>query len=231
MSDEAVFDLARAAGLAVDWTDASGDAQRVDLGAVRTILSSLGYPGSTQSEIAESHQRLQGAKEAIPSLVTVTVGEKLALPATAWPANGRGELVLESGEVMPMRFVVRGQRAVGPAIEQVGYHRLRLAGREVTVAVAPPRCLTLAQRGDGRRLWGVSAQIYALRRKGDGGIGDASAVRQLAEAAAGQGADAVALSPVHSLFVADPGLYSPYSPSTKPSTSPLSKLASGPPLQ
>lgn len=221
MSDDAVFDLARAAGLAVDWTDASGAAQRVDLGAARAILSSLGYPASTPPEIAESHQRLQGSKEAIPPLVTVTVGEKLALPATARPANGRGELVLESGEVLPLRFVVRGQRAVGPAMEQVGYHRLRLADREITVAVAPPRCLTLAQRGDGRRLWGISTQIYALRRKGDGGIGDASAVRQLAEAAAGQGADAVALSPVHSLFAADPGLYSPYSPSSRLFLNPL----------
>lgn len=221
MSDEAAFDLARAAGLAVDWTDASGGAQRVDLGAARTILSSLGYPAATPSEIAESHERLRRGKAAVPPLVTVTVGDKLSLPAIDKSAGGAGELVLDTGEVVPMRFSVRGQRAVGPAMERVGYHRLRFAGRETTIAVAPPRCLTLAQRGEGRRLWGISAQIYALRRQGDGGIGDTSAVRQLAEAAAGQGADAVALSPVHSLFAADPGRYSPYSPSSRLFLNPL----------
>jgi 4-alpha-glucanotransferase len=34
-------------------------------------------------------------------------------------------------------------------------------------------------------MWGVAAQVYSLRRAGDGGIGDAGAVRELAEAAAG----------------------------------------------
>ncbi len=221
MSDEAVFDLARTAGLAVDWTDASGRTQRVGLDAIRAILAALGYPATTPSKIAESRQRLQGAKAAIPPLVTVRIGDKLTLPATAKPADGRGELVFETGEVMSVRFAIRGQRAVGPVMERVGYHRLRLAGREITVAVAPPCCLTLEQRGQGRRLWGISAQIYALHRQGDCGIGDAGAVRQLAEAAAEQGADAVALSPVHSLFAADPGLYSPYSPSSRLFLNPL----------
>ena len=221
MSDAAAFDLARAAGLAVDWTDAVGGTQRVGLDATRAILASLGYPATTPSEIAESRQRLQGAKAAIPPLVTVRIGDKLTLPATAKPADGRGELVFETGEVMSVRFAIRGQRAVGPAMERVGYHRLRFSGREMVVAVAPPCCLTLEQRGQGGRLWGISAQIYALRRQGDCGIGDAGAVRQLAEAAAEQGADAVALSPAHSLFAADPGLYSPYSPSSRLFLNPL----------
>ena len=138
MSDAAAFDLARAAGLAVDWTDAAGGAQRVGLDATRAILASLGYPATTPSEIAESRQRLQGAKAAIPPLITVRIGDKLTVPATAKPADGRGELVFETGEVMSVRFAIRGQRAVGPVMERVGYHRLRLAGREITVAVAPP---------------------------------------------------------------------------------------------
>ena len=58
-------------------------------------------------------------------------------------------------------------------------------------------------------MWGVAAQVYSLRRAGDGGIGDAGAVRDLAEAAARHGADAVALSPVHSLFPARSGALRP----------------------
>ena len=47
------------------------------------------------------------------------------------------------------------------------------------------------------------------------------AVRDLAEAAARQGADAVALSPVHGLFAADPARYGPYSPSSRLFLNPL----------
>jgi 4-alpha-glucanotransferase len=70
-------------------------------------------------------------------------------------------------------------------------------------------------------MWGVAAQIYGLRRTGDGGIGDAGAVRDLAQAAARHGADAVALSPVHSLFAADPARHGPYSPSSRLFLNPL----------
>ena len=70
-------------------------------------------------------------------------------------------------------------------------------------------------------MWGVAAQVYSLRRAGDGGIGDAGAVRDLAEAAARHGADAVALSPVHSLFPHDPARYGPYSPSSRLFLNPL----------
>src|SRR5262249_53131870 len=56
---------------------------------------------------------------------------------------------------------------------------------------------------------------------GDGGIGDTGAVAALAEAAARLGADALALSPVHALFAADPSHYSPYAPSSRLFLNPL----------
>src|SRR5262249_62124781 len=91
-----------------------------------------------------------------------------------------------------------------PPIPRPGYHRLRVGDREVVLAVAPRRCLTLQEVGGGQRMWGVAAQVYGLRRIGDGGIGDARAVHDLAEVAAAQGADAVALHPVPSPFPAEP---------------------------
>src|SRR5205823_2781753 len=108
-----------------------------------------------------------------------------------------------------------------PPISMPGYHRLRFANREITLAAAPARCRTLQDIGAGLRMWGVAAQIYSLRRPGDGGIGDAGAVRDLAKVAAAQGADAIALSPVHSLFAAEPERYSPYSPSSRQFLNPL----------
>ena len=44
--------------------------------------------------------------------------------------------------------------------------------------------------------WGLSAQLYALRRRGDGGFGDTLALEHLVRSAAERGADAVAISPM-----------------------------------
>lgn len=77
------------------------------------------------------------------------------------------------------------------------------------------RCFTVHDLVGERRLWGLGAQIYALRRENDGGIGDFTALAHLARAAAAQGADAIAVSPLHALFSADLGRFSPYSPSSR----------------
>jgi len=73
----------------------------------------------------------------------------------------------------------------------------------------------------GRKAWGVAVQLYGLSRDGDGGIGDTTALRSFLKGAAGRGADAIALSPTHSLFTADGTRYSPYSPSNRLFLNPL----------
>ncbi len=73
----------------------------------------------------------------------------------------------------------------------------------------------------GEPSWGIAAQLYGLRRAGDCGIGDASGAAALAEAAAAEKADALALSPIHALFTADPNHFSPYSPSSRLFYNPL----------
>jgi 4-alpha-glucanotransferase len=64
-------------------------------------------------------------------------------------------------------------------------------------------------------LWGVAAQLYGLRRTGDGGIGDYSALARLAVESAKRGAHALAVSPTHAMFSAEPERFSPYSPSSR----------------
>lgn len=71
------------------------------------------------------------------------------------------------------------------------------------------------------RPWGATVQLYALRRPGDGGLGDFTALGDLARALARQGADALALSPVHAPFLADPARFSPYMPSNRGMLNPL----------
>lgn len=69
--------------------------------------------------------------------------------------------------------------------------------------------------------WGVAVQLYGLRRDGDLGVGDLGMIADLLRPLAAYGADAIALSPLHALFAADPARRSPYSPSHRLMLNPL----------
>jgi len=198
VSDEAVRAAARRAGIAVEWTDAGGMVREVSTPSLARILDALGASDTAAS---------------VP-LVTTTVGQPTTLAAAV---DGNAELILEDGS----RQASAVRDGVLPAVQAAGYHRLRIAGREITLAVAPPRCLTVADIVGTEKLWGIAVQLYSLRRTGDFGIGDTTGLRSLAQEAARAGADAVALSPAHSLFPADPGRYGPYSPSNRLFFNPL----------
>ena len=115
-----------------------------------------------------------------------------------------------------MARCVAGLRAGSiPAVAVAGYHSLDVAGREAVLAVAPRRGFTAADAAPGRRAWALAVQLYALRRTGDGGLGDFRALQDLVGPAARLGASAIAISPVHAQFSADPERFSPYSPSSR----------------
>jgi len=67
----------------------------------------------------------------------------------------------------------------------------------------------------GKRSWGITCQLYALRSDRTLGIGDFADLARLAEIGGTVGAAFVGVNPLHALFLADPGRYSPYSPSTR----------------
>jgi len=140
VSDDDIRELARAAGLAETWTDALGITQQVAIDSLRRILDALGLPTATSGDIEASRHRL-APPGSLPPLVTMTSHSRLTLPGRAGGA-ARGQLTYEDGEVVSLRFSRRGDKLVGPALERIGYHRLEFGDRQVTVAVAPPRCVT-----------------------------------------------------------------------------------------
>ena len=174
-----------------------------------------------QDDIAESGARLRALSNGARSFLTATTGRPVRLPGYGLDGGTAAELLLEDGSVKQVRLrAVRGGLNT-PAIDQPGYHRLRFSDKEITLAVAPPRCVTLEDIARGEKLYGVAVQLYSLRHANDGGIGDTAALRDLVACAARHGADAIALSPVHSLFAADPAHYGPYSPSSRLFLNPL----------
>jgi 4-alpha-glucanotransferase len=74
---------------------------------------------------------------------------------------------------------------------------------------------------DTSRVWGITCQLYGLRSGRNSGIGDFEDLAQLAELAARHGADFVGVNPLHALFLAAPGHFSPYSPSSRRFLNPL----------
>ena len=218
MNDSSVRELARRAGIAVQWTDHTDKRHRVPLDAIRRILVALELPCDTPDEITYSHRALDNAT--IPPLVTATAGRLVDLPWRMADSPPRARLVHEDGseDELPVRETAGGIRL--PGIKAIGYHTLEVGQRSITLAVAPARCITIEDIA-GECVAGLAAQIYALRHAGDCGIGDMSGVTALARSAAALGLDALALSPAHALFAADPEHFSPYSPSNRLFYNPL----------
>ncbi|KAA2214878.1 4-alpha-glucanotransferase [Teichococcus oryzae] len=205
--------LARAVGLMAEWEDAHGRQQAVSPETMRVVLGALGYPAATGKEARDSLGRLREAQQAAPPpLLTTFPGEALRLPG-ARPGRYRltdAEGVSVEGEAVP---AAGGARITAPALP--GYYKLECGERALTLAVAPPHGHRISEACGGDKAWGLAVQLYSLRRAGDGGVGDYLALRDFAAGAAAQGADAVAISPVHAQFTADPSRFSPYAPSSR----------------
>jgi 4-alpha-glucanotransferase len=224
MSDSRTIELARAAGLSPEWTDAFGKPQQVTPESLRAILTALGFPCTSEEQCRDSHARIaQQVTEVIPPLVTATVGQPVELGPIRELAGQSYRIEFETGGQTDGRIPDEPGAGIAlPAIDRFGYHRLLVAGHVITLAVAPPRCYGVAdalaghgiQRRD-ERTWGLGVQLYGLREPDDGGIGTYGSLARFARQAAAHGAAAVAISPVHAMFSADVRRCSPYGPSSR----------------
>jgi 4-alpha-glucanotransferase len=220
--DAGLSELAGDAGIAVQWRDARGRSQQVAPDVLRTLLAALGFGADNPAMIEESSATLKRLRdEEVPGLVIVEVNQPIDLHGVA-PASY--QLTSEDGAASDghASMGAAGAARLAP-IAEPGYYTVFIAERAVALAVAPVRSPSVADLfgAGGARLWGVAAQVYSLRRTHGGdaahvsGFGDFSALAELARAAGRQQAHAVAISPVHAMFSADPSRYSPYGPSSR----------------
>jgi 4-alpha-glucanotransferase len=218
--------LAQRAGFEVEWQNAHKQMQRVPESTLRILLEKLGLPCGNATQIKQSMAAVEAETSGrkLPPLMTAEVDRAIALPVSAAKSGVRYRIEMESGEVIDGRFTApKGETALLSPISEPGYHTLVINDHRTTLAVAPARCYTIddawraMHEGDEPTppLWGVAAQVYGLRRAGDGGIGDFSALATLATETAKRGGHAVAISPMHAMFSAEPNKFSPYSPSSR----------------
>jgi 4-alpha-glucanotransferase len=243
--------LARLAGVEQEYWDIWGNHHPVDEAGMRAILAALGYPAEDEAAIAAAIARLEEApwRRALPPVVIVSEGAPayvpvvLPRPSLALPIECR--LTREDGTThdfvfRPAEVVIEAERRVDgadlvrltltvPAELPLGYHRLVLGEEETAAArlaemrliVAPERCYLPPVLARGGRIWGLSAQLYSLRRPGNWGIGDFTDLAIAIDITADLGADILGLNPVHSLFLDRPDWASPYSPSSRQFLNPL----------
>ncbi|MFW5969000.1 MAG: malto-oligosyltrehalose synthase [Halofilum sp. (in: g-proteobacteria)] len=102
----------------------------------------------------------------------------------------------------------------------LGYHDLTIdppAGppANTRLIVSPPTCHVPPRIAAGQRVWGLAIQLYSLRSREDWGIGDFTALAELAEGARRLGADVIGLNPLHALYPHHPEEHGPYAPSSR----------------
>ena len=227
--------LAARHGITASYRDMAGRTHATSAETKRALLAAMGVAAASD---AEARSSLAAAREAAPILPAgLVVGCEaparipLRLPPRTVGADVRWRLRCEDGTVRDGRSAIEAASARGGAVLALGVtlppgdHVLELgvAGREATgtVIAAPATCIAPEELIGDRRAWGVSVQLYGLRTASNWGIGDFRDLAELARGLARLGADFVGVSPLHALFPADPGHFSPYGPSNRSQLNPL----------
>ncbi|SDS55997.1 4-alpha-glucanotransferase [Halopseudomonas litoralis] len=213
MITESLQKLAQEAGISCEWTDAHGNLASLDESTLRGVLAALDLPAETDSQIRDSLvQTRQFRQEADDGPLLICDAQQPIDLRGRLAAGSRCDIVLEDGQQQSLQVDAGGCLPALPC----GYHQLQCGEQQLLLACAPHAALSVAElTGNDQPIWGLSAQVYSLRRTGDGGLGDTAALEYLALAAAHKGAAALAISPLHAMFSARPEQYSPYSPSSR----------------
>ena len=245
VDDAVLARLAAAAGVAQEWSGVDGRRHAVRPDTQAALLAAMGLPAATSHQALESLHALaeDHDRRPLPFVLTGRERESVTVPLTAaGPGLSNGAwLTLEGddGRVARLRAlpaddaegsrhcrdgrIVRRLQAATPPLP-AGDYSLRRDDRPdhpCRLIIAPATCHIPAPLAGDDRLWGLSAQIYSLRRTGDQGVGDFTTLGALGEAAGRRGASLLAINPLHALFPGDRRRASPYSPSDRRFLDPL----------
>ena len=244
VSAEALEALSAAAGIEPDWWSLDGTRTAVIPDTKSRLLTAMGLPCATTHQAIESLYNLAEAhdRRPLPHAVVLTTGTPLAVrlsdPAGAPPPRTWLTLVDDHGETTRVRVgsddttVVTGRdgrRALGtrvtlPNLTTGRYRVWREDHPNIVCAltIAPRACYLPEDMASGQRSFGLTAQIYSVKRHGDQGIGDFTTLGDLAQSGAAAGAAWLGINPLHVLFDQKRDRASPYYPSDRRFLDPIS---------
>ncbi|WP_424976342.1 4-alpha-glucanotransferase [Dinoroseobacter sp. S124A] len=205
--------LAEAHGVCTRFHDLQGHEQIAAPDTLRALLSALGVPARSPSDLHDSLAALTapGPAGQLPDerILLADTPETLALPGPcAWALiDEHGALAAEG----------RGTDTLSLPRLEIGYYTLALTAaewrKEIRVLVRPDRAPGHAEATGLTQCWGVTGALYGLRSAQNGGLGSYADLGTLAEGLARHGAQFLGINPVHALGWAETEIISPYSPS------------------
>jgi malto-oligosyltrehalose trehalohydrolase/4-alpha-glucanotransferase len=237
--------LSRRMGIEEEYASATGEVRRTDDRTKRALLAAMNMPVRDEADAARHLDDLDRAAWArpLPPVVVTREAQPLEVPVALAPDAGtvrwtvaREDGAEESGAALLSEMPLQGVFTLdGRPVERrvlrlsgrlpLGYHRLRIqAGdreAETTIIATPARCHVPAALERDGGVWGVSAQLYALRSARNWGIGDFGDLGALLDTVASWGAGVVGLNPLHALFLDRPEHASPYAPASRGFLNPL----------
>jgi 4-alpha-glucanotransferase len=235
--------LAARLGIAESYVDQTGGEQRVTTDATRErLLAAMGIDASTEERALHALRLLRRrarrqwiapvrvVRQRSRSIRRVRIGmPTLHVHEIHWILR----LQTEDGIAREWRGAVHGgpARRVDlelPVVPPLGYHDLTIeleAGGERRSAtqrliVVPAQCTPPEARLQGKRAFGITANLYTVRSARNWGAGDLSDLSTLAEWTAQAGGDFVGVNPLHALRNSGYDV-SPYSPITRLFRNPL----------
>jgi 4-alpha-glucanotransferase len=236
--DTALDRLAAYLGIESEYSDARGKRQRTTVETKHTLVQAMGVSANDDDQIdaaLKEFERLEWSRTLQPVYVVranegsikVDLTLRRGIRELSWRLTledgsqrsgrvGIDELALAERHEVDGEIVERRQLPMGSGIP-CGYHQLRIDPDqgETLVIVAPERCWLPLSAEQGRKIWGVAAQLYVVRSKDNWGIGDFGDLRRIAQGSMAAGADVVGLNPLHALFPDAPEHASPYSPASR----------------
>ena len=242
MTQQLLQQLVEMRGIETQYVDTWGKPATIAESSKAKLLNTLGYDTSSdekiQSQITQDIKSVWLSPLNPVQVVRNTQEINLAVRLPIELVNDDHTLTVtcENGDVLTHQFTPVDQEMTTMAhIDDVefheyvvtlpldlplGYHDVALSADDDEFArsrliVAPEACYTPNEIKEGKKIWGLSVQLYCVRSEKNWGIGDFSDLALLIEKAAGVGADFIGLNPIHALYPANPNACSPYGPSSR----------------
>ena len=229
-------------GIESNYLDAWGNPSTIDPGTKKKLLSVMGYEVADDDElrvqadeyvnnvwlsplnpvqVLRSNENLQIALRLPIELVSdeytcqITTEQGRVISHSFLPIDGQLINIVHIDEVEFQEYLIDIPESL-----PLGYHDLQIIIEDDVLAnmrliIAPTSCYKPPTMESGKKVWGLSVQLYCLRSENNWGVGDFTDLAFLLTKAASQGADFIGLNPIHALYPADPDTCSPYGPSSR----------------
>lgn len=242
MTNNVLQTLVEARGIESRYVDAWGKPATIAESSKAKLLNTLGYDTSND-EAMQSQLQHEAQKVWLSPLNPVQVNRQtddiqipVRLPIDLVHDDYEFVITTDSNDEQRHSFIpvneelIQASEVDGVEFQEymvpvtldlpLGYHTLSLQadGDELAtmrLIVAPTACYTPDAIKQGKKIWGLSVQLYCVRSESNWGIGDFSDLNTLIGKAAETGADFIGLNPIHALYPANPDACSPYGPSSR----------------